>query len=211
MMKSTPSTRASLLIRLRNPSDHEAWVEFVSLYEPAIYRLLRRTGLQDADAREVSQDLFLAVSRNIDRWQLEPGRGSFRGWLRRVTRNLMVSLVRYRRHRPTAVGGPDLDELFAQLPEADGPESSEFDNEICRARFRHASSIAKSEVSSRMWQAFWQTAIQGSSPADVAERLQMSLGAVRVAKCRVLARLKQVVAESASEATAPLHTERGQS
>ena len=67
-MTLTPTTRASLLLRLRDSQDHEAWVEFVSLYEPVIYRLLRRHGLQDADAREVMQELFLAVSRSIDRW-----------------------------------------------------------------------------------------------------------------------------------------------
>jgi RNA polymerase sigma-70 factor (ECF subfamily) len=78
-MTLTPSTHASLLLRLRDSQDHEAWVEFVTLYEPVTYRLLRRHGLQDADAREVMQDLFLAVSRNIDRW--DPAkRGSFRGW-----------------------------------------------------------------------------------------------------------------------------------
>jgi RNA polymerase sigma-70 factor, ECF subfamily len=67
-MTLTPTTRASLLFRLRDSRDHEAWVEFVALYEPVAYRLLRRHGLQDADAREVMQDLFMAVSRSIDRW-----------------------------------------------------------------------------------------------------------------------------------------------
>src|SRR2546423_13542864 len=89
-MAQTPTTPASLLFRLRDSQDHEAWVEFVSLYEPVAYRLLRRHGLQDADAREVMQDLFLAVSRNIDRWDPAKERGSFRGWLRRGARNLVI-------------------------------------------------------------------------------------------------------------------------
>ena len=62
-MNPAPSTRASLLIRLRDPRDHAAWVEFVDIYEPLTYRLLRRYGLQDADAAEIMQELFLAVSR----------------------------------------------------------------------------------------------------------------------------------------------------
>ena len=68
-MTLTPTTRASLLLRLCDSEDHEAWVEFVTLYEPVIYRLLRRHGLQDADARDVMQELLLAVSRSIDRWE----------------------------------------------------------------------------------------------------------------------------------------------
>ena len=87
-MTDTPTTRASLLLRLGNPADHEAWVEFVTLYEPVVYRLLRQNGLQDADAWDVMQELFLAVSRNIGRWDPSPEAGSFRGWLRRVVRKL---------------------------------------------------------------------------------------------------------------------------
>jgi DNA-directed RNA polymerase specialized sigma24 family protein len=86
-MTLTPSTRASLLLRLRDPQDHEAWLEFLTIYEPVTYRLLRRGGLQDADALDVMQELFLAVSRSIDRWDPAKEKGSFRGWLRRVARN----------------------------------------------------------------------------------------------------------------------------
>src|SRR5580700_9759268 len=95
-MALTPSTRASLLFRLRDPQDHEAWVEFVSLYEPVAYRLLRRHGLQDADARDVMQELFVAVSNSIDRWDPAKERGSFRGWLRRVARNLFINWLKRR-------------------------------------------------------------------------------------------------------------------
>ena len=90
-MTLTPTTRASLLLRLRDPRDHEAWVEFDSRYEPVVYRVLRRASLQDADAVEVLQKLFLAVNRNIGHWEHVGDRGSFRGWLRRVTRNLVDS------------------------------------------------------------------------------------------------------------------------
>src|SRR6478672_11321103 len=93
-MTQPPSTRASLLLRLRDSQDHEAWIEFVSLYEPVAYRLLRRHGLQDADAREVMQELFLAVSRSIERWDPAKERGTFRGWLRRVTRNLVINWLK---------------------------------------------------------------------------------------------------------------------
>ena len=69
-MTPTPSTSASLLLRLRDPKDHEAWVEFVTIYEPLTYRLLRRNGLQDADAREVMQELF-ALGPKVVKIRLE--------------------------------------------------------------------------------------------------------------------------------------------
>src|SRR5882724_5675545 len=120
-MTLTPSTRASLLLRLRDPRDHEAWVEFVDLYEPVTYRLLRRHGLQDADAREIMQELFLTVSRSIDRWDPAKERGTFRGWLRRVTRNLVINWLRQRNRQPAAAaGGSDMLALLSAVPDADG-------------------------------------------------------------------------------------------
>ncbi len=193
-MTLTPTTRLSLLLRLRDPRDHDAWVEFVSLYEPVIYRVLRRTGLQDADALEILQELFLAVNRNIGCWEHGAERGSFRGWLRRVTRNLVVSWVR-RQKRQVMTSFVDLDALLESQPAVDGPETDEFDRELRRALFHLASERVRGEVRPQTWQAFWDIAVSGASVAEAANKLGMTAGAVRVAKCRVIARLRAVVAE----------------
>jgi RNA polymerase sigma factor (sigma-70 family) len=194
-MTFTPSTRASLLFRLRDSRDHEAWTEFVSLYEPMAYRLLRRRGLQDADAREVMQDLFMAVSRSIDRWDPAKERGSFRGWLRRVARNLVINWLKQRERRVLATGGSDFQAMLDMLPADSGPETVEFDQELRRALFHQAAEHVRREVQPATWQAFWETAVVGISPADAAKKLGMSVGAIRVAKCRVLARLQAAVNE----------------
>lgn len=193
-MTLTPTTRTSLLLRLRDSGDHDAWVEFVSLYEPVIYRILRRTALQDADALEVLQEFFLAVNRNIGRWEHGAERGSFRGWLRRVTRNLVVSWVR-RQRRQVTTSSLDLDALLETQPAIDGPETNEFDRELRRALFHKASEQIRGEVRPQTWQAFWEVTVSGVSVADTAIKLGMTTGAVRVAKCRIIARLREVVAE----------------
>ena len=193
-MTVSPTTRASLLLRLRDPGDHDAWVEFVSLYEPVIYRVLRRTGLQDADALEVLQELFLAVNRNIGSWEHGAERGSFRGWLRRVTRNLVVSWVR-RQKRQVTTSSLDLDALLESQPTVVSPETDEFDRELRRALFHQASEQVRGEVRPQTWQAFWEVAVSGVSVAEAARKLAMTAGAVRVAKCRIIARLREVVAE----------------
>jgi RNA polymerase sigma factor (sigma-70 family) len=194
-MTFSPTTRASLLFRLRDSQDHEAWVQFVSLYEPMAYRLLRRHGLQDADAREVMQELFMAVSRSIDRWDPAKERGSFRGWLRRVARNLVINWLKQRERRVIATGGSDLQAMLDMLPAASDPETVEFDKELRRALFQRAAEQVRREVQPATWQAFWETAIVGTSPADTAAKLGMRVGAIRVAKCRVLARLQAAVNE----------------
>ena len=193
-MTPTPSTRPSLLLRLRDPRDHEAWVSFIALYEPTAYRLLRRHGLQDADAREIMQELFLAVSRSIDRWDPDKERGSFRGWLRRVTRNLLINWLK-RRARGAIVAGTDMQALLDMVPADDGAESAEFDRELRRALFHRAAEQVRREVQPTTWQAFWETNVLGTSLADAAVKLGMTVGAIRVAKCRVLARMRRAVSE----------------
>ena len=194
-MTLSPTTRASLLLRLRDSRDHEAWLEFVSLYEPVAYRLLRRRGLQDADAREVMQELFIAVSRSIDRWDPAKERGSFRGWLSRVTRNLLINWLKRRERRVTATGGSDLQVMLEMLPAEGDPETAEFDQELRRALFQRATEQVRREVQPATWQAFWETAVVGASPAQAAAKLGMQAGAVRVAKCRVLVRLREAINE----------------
>jgi RNA polymerase sigma-70 factor (ECF subfamily) len=198
-MTIAPTTRASLLLRLRDARDHAAWVEFVSLYEPVIYRLLRRHGLQDADAQELMQELFLAVSRSIDRWDASKERGSFRGWLRRVTWNLVINWLKHRDRRLIAMSSSDLEAMLAATPVDSGQETAEFDLELRRSLFRRAAQQVRAEVAPSTWQAFWETSVVGTSPADAARKLGMQVGAVRVAKCRVLVRLRAAVQKLESE------------
>jgi RNA polymerase sigma-70 factor (ECF subfamily) len=193
MMNYTPTTRASLLLRLGNPGDHEAWVKFVTLYEPVVYRQLRQNGLQDADAWDVMQDLFLTVSRNIGRWDPSPEAGSFRGWLRRVVRNLVINWLKRRDRRATGSGDSGMQALLEMLPAAEGPESAEFDRQVRRALFHRAARQVQGEVKQATWQAFWETGVVGTSAGEAANKLGMTVGAVRVAKCRVLARLRALV------------------
>lgn len=194
-MTLTPTTRPSLLFRLRDSHDHEAWVEFVAVYEPVAYRLLRRHGLQDADARDVMQDLFLAVGRSVERWDPARERGSFRGWLRLVIRNLVINWLKRGERRVAAIGGSDLQAMIDAVPADAQPETLEFDREVRRALFHRAAEQVREQVQPTTWQAFWETAVVGISPAEAAKKLNMAPGAIRVAKCRVLARLRAVLKE----------------
>ena len=81
------------------------------------------------------------------------------------------------------------------LPDDSGPETVEFDQELRRAMFQRAAEQVRVEVQPATWQAFWETAVVGTSPAETAKKLGMTVGAVRVAKCRVLARLQAAVHE----------------
>ena len=186
-MDDAPATRHSLLVKLRDPADEPAWREFVELYRPLVFRLARGQGLQHADADDLCQDVFRAVGRAIERWEPDASRGRFRGWLFTVARNLALNrLSRGKKHR--GAGGDD--NPLAAVPAIDPSLTAEFDGEYRRRLFRWAADQVRDEFAAKTWQAFWATAVEERPAAAVAADLGLSVGAVYVAKSRVLARLR---------------------
>ncbi len=185
-----PETRHSLIARLNNRDDASAWVEFCAIYEPATYRIARRFGLQDADAREVSQEVLLTVSRNILRFDVARN-GSFRGWLMRIARNATIDLL-----RRSAKNNPRQSELWRRvdaLPANELSESIIIEQETRKQLFMWAAEQVRQTVNEATWQAFWLTSVEGVAGTEVARQLGLSVGTVYVARCRTLARIKSLV------------------
>jgi len=190
-----PTTRPSLVLRLRDPADGAAWAEFVELYEPLVYRLARGKGLQDADARDLTQEVFIAVAAAVSRWDPDPAKGRFRAWLSRIARNLLVNFLAAHRRRAHGSGSTSVQELLEAQPAADLGAVAEFDAEYRRQAFQWAAERVRIEFSESTWLAFWKTGVENRSIASVAEELGMSAGAVYIARSRVLARLRERVQE----------------
>jgi RNA polymerase sigma-70 factor (ECF subfamily) len=193
-MADSPSTRLSLLARLRDPRDEQAWTEFVEIYTPLIHQLARRKGLQEADVADLTQDLFRAVSGAIERWDPDPGRGSFRAWLFRIARNLIIDALAARRRHPRGSGDTEVLRRIEEQPDPNvADDSALFDSEYRRRVFQWAAAKVKGEFREATWNAFWRTSVEGAPARDVARSLGMTAGAVYVARSRVMARLKQAI------------------
>jgi RNA polymerase sigma-70 factor (ECF subfamily) len=203
-MDKPPATRHSLIVKLRDPADSDAWGEFVALYEPLIYRLARRKGLQDADARDVCQEVFRAVAQAIGRWDLDPAQGSFRGWLARIARNLLVNFLTRRPYRLRGSGSTSIQDLLEAQPAEDPSATAWFEAEYRRRLFQWAADAVRGEFAPTTWQAFWRTAVEGRPPADVAAELGLSVGAVYIARSRILARLRRRIEEHSDQTSAIL-------
>jgi RNA polymerase sigma-70 factor (ECF subfamily) len=194
-----PSTRRSLVLRLRNLDDEAAWGEFVEVYEPLVYRLARNKGLQDADARDLCQEVFRAVAGAIDRWDPDPARGRFRAWLSRIARNLIVNFLARQGRQARGSGRTSVQELLEDLPQADERAEAEFATEFKRQAFHWAAERVKNEFTAPTWEAFWKTGVEGKAVAAVAQELGLSPGAVYIARSRVLARLRDRVRQLAED------------
>ncbi len=194
-MDDFPDTRRSLLVRLREARDDAAWAEFIAIYDPLVYRLARRRGFQDADARDLCQDVLRAVAGAIDRWDPDPARGSFRGWLFRIARNLMLNYLVSQRKHPAGTGDSDLHLMLEAHLAVDPEDSVLFDTEYKRILFHRAADSIRHEFSETTWQAFWLTGVESIETKEVAQRLTLSTGAVYIARSRVLARLRERVRE----------------
>lgn len=188
----SPLTRASLLVQLRDGGNHGAWQEFMKLYGPIVYGFARKRGLQDADAADLMQEVMRSVSAAIGRLDYDRSQGTFRGWLFTITRNRVFNFLSARRLRPQASGDTSTNQLLDSHPvENDGADVWEV--EYQRRLAAIAMERVKKEFQESTWQAFWKTAVEGSSAAEVSKQIGMSTGAIYVAKSRVLARLKEEV------------------
>jgi RNA polymerase sigma factor (sigma-70 family) len=198
-MNAAPSTRYSLLVRIQDPQDHAAWLEFLAIYEPLVYSLARRKGLQDADARDLCQDVFRAVAKAVGAWKPDPARGTFRGWLFRIARNLLINHLQHERRQTRATGDSDVLRLLDAQPTNGDEHARTIEFEYRRRLFQVAARGIETEFTSATWQAFWQTAVESLPVVRVAEALEMSVGAVYIARSRVLARLRERVQQIAGE------------
>ena len=190
---SNPTTRRSLIVRLQGDDDEAAWEEFVAIYRPVIVRTAINQGLQPTDAEDLAQQVLMSVSRSIPQWESDPERARFRTWLGKIVRNAAINALTRRRH-DQGIGGSDAMRRAQQQSEMDR-SLHELDHQWRQEAFRWAADQVRDSFQPETWSAFWMTAIEGL-PADVvARQTGKSVGAVYVAKSRVMQRLQEKVAE----------------
>jgi RNA polymerase sigma factor (sigma-70 family) len=195
----TPSTRITLLARLRKTEDAEAWRTFVDLYTPLVYRFCRSRGLQDADARDVTQQVLAIVHRTIGRFEYDRERGRFRNWLGAVAAHEITRQQRKDR-RPGKGAGEGLGEAAAlmETAAADPAWIEEFNGYI----FQRALEQVRQEFDGLVWQAFELTWLQDAKPRDAASQLGKPTAWVYKSRYRVLKRLREALEFLADDAAA---------
>jgi RNA polymerase sigma-70 factor (ECF subfamily) len=186
METSSPPTSLTLLERLRQRTPPDAWTRFVDLYTPLLLAWARRQGLQEADAADLVQEVFIKLMDELPRYVRGEGQ-SFRGWLYRVTANQCRDF----RRRVATRALPGADGLSGVGAEAPVPDFEEV--EYRRALVNRGLELIRGEFNDRTWTAFSQLMVEGRSAAEVARALGITENAVYLARHRVLTRLRREI------------------
>ncbi len=176
-----------------------AWERLVRLYAPLVASWCRRSGVAEQDIADILQDVFAAVFGHLDHFHSERPADTFRGWLATIARNKVRDHFRRRVREPAATGGSDVSRQLQRLADAnapgdgsDGAAQPVAEDEVLLGEvLRNALAAIRCEFHERTWQAFWRVVVDGRATADVADDLDMKPGTVRVAKSRVLLRLRR--------------------
>jgi RNA polymerase sigma-70 factor (ECF subfamily) len=170
----------------------------VQLYTPLVHHWCARGGVRGADTEDVAQEVFHAAATHLASFHRDRPGDSFHGWLRGITRNMVLQHFRRSGRHAKASGGTDAYLRLQQVEvgcAADAPDGEEDPVEELDGLRRRALELVRGEFEERTWQAFWRTVVEGRAPADIAAELGVSAAAVRMAKSRVLRRLKEEFGE----------------
>jgi RNA polymerase sigma-70 factor (ECF subfamily) len=189
-------TRPSLLIRLRDSRDSEAWSTFVDTYAPLIHRYCRRRGLQDSDAADITQEVLVQVSRSVRSFDYQRERGRFRDWLGSVTHSKLARHARSGSRVVSGAGGSATDPLDqVASPEQDSEWAEEFNAQVLRVALERI----RVHFEPPTWRAFELAWCQDRPAPEAARELGLTASAVYVAKSRVLKRLREEILSLAED------------
>ena len=191
-MGVSETTNVELILRLANSQDQRDWAEFAKLYEPLLFKTAQKLGLNSNDAVDAVQEVFVHLGKVVSQWKPTGKSGAFRGWLVRVARNQMLQLIQRTTMLKAESASNDVIESTLANPDF-YHQSTYFNLEFRRTVFLYVVQKVRDSFSEKTWQAFWSTYMDQRSPLEVAAELNLTTGAVYIARSRVMNRLQSEI------------------
>lgn len=189
------STSSTLLMRIRDVSDTDAWTQFLTRYTPRIYAWCRRYQLQESDASDVTQDVLTKLLKAMRSFEYDASRGSFRGWLKTVTNNVIRDFLGGQAENNRGSGDTLMQDRLAaiQAPDALADLARTIEAEAEAELLIAAEAQVRSRVQPQTWRAYELTSKQHVKPQAAATELGMPISEIYVARSRVIKLLREEV------------------
>jgi RNA polymerase sigma-70 factor (ECF subfamily) len=177
------TTRPSLLLRIRDQADTQAWRIFDAIYRPMLCRFARAAGLSDADAEDIAQQCLTTVARRIGEFAYDPQKGRFKSWLRTMVNNRVRNLLRDRREHQA---GP---RQFERVQEREPSPDEVFDKIWMEEHLWHCLRELRAEVGETTYKAFQSYVIEQCPVEKVCSELNITPSNLYTIKWRMTERV----------------------
>lgn len=181
-------TRITLLEKIRNQHDNNAWSEFAQYYRGFIYNIIRRMNIGHHDAEEIIQNVLLKSWKKLPEFEYNPDRGRFRGWLCRVTGNEVRLFIRKQKHNFNNASLDD--ENWPAIDSCTEPEIEKIAEEEWR---KYLPELAWKNIKGKFEENARKTFLmlkENISPQEIARKLNIAESTVYVHKKRIVDKIK---------------------
>lgn len=192
------ATRESLIQRVRNPDDSDAWDEFWGMYRPLLRRYAKRFKIDEYDAQDLEQDLYVKLKHLIAGSEFERIAARPRGWLRGITDNKIGEWIRSRQRQHGHVRAMaeylyHIQVCFSEAPVMEKQRRIEWRRYVLQFVMQHARE--EFPPGSTAMACFERICVQGRTGAQAAAELGLEdAGAAYAAAWRVLERIRAMCA-----------------
>ena len=183
------TTSPSLLLRIRNPQDTDAWDKFLEVYTPIVRTYCFQRRLQEADVSDIVQDVMSQIVKLIREFEYDPAKGKFRAWFGTITANRIKTFINRKSRNEKTHGETDSPTPIENYSDPDSDWIAIFSDQV----YQTACSRIRPVFQDTTWECFEATWLRNETAAEVATAMGIPVHTVYVNKSRVLKRLENEV------------------
>ncbi len=189
-------THESLLERMQNLYDTEAWDRFYATYRGLILSYARRKGCTDQMAQDVLQETLITLTRKMPTFRYDRMKGRFRGFLLMVVKSRIIDAYRReKKHVDMAFrGGGDGDALTVAGENVVNDWETEWDREWEHNLLMQALNRVRDRISRHIYESFRLYVLERKSADHVSAALDIPKDNIYEHRRRVISMLRDEVA-----------------
>ena len=186
-------TKSTIILRLKEDDNSQAWREFEAIYRPLLVRYARECGLDSFEAEDIAQECLTEVYRHINRFVYDKQRGGLKRWLRVMAKRRVINQRRKRRAFQAESGEFDRPQEREVLPE------DAFEAIWLSEHLRYCLERIREEVQPQTCEAFQRLALDGWPVEKVCRTYDITPNNAYAIKARLTGRMRTLMAEIIGE------------